>query len=110
MNPRIVLPLAVLVAATLGAVTMILLKPEVETRRPDIRPPIVRVATVEIADVPLFVESQGTVSPRTESQLVPEVSGRVLWVSPSLVSGGFFEAAGKQEQHLLQKNHHQEIN
>ena len=31
---------------------------------------IVRVATVEIADVPLVVESQGTVSPRTQSQLV----------------------------------------
>ena len=38
------------------------------------------------------VESQGTVNPRTESQLVPEVSGRVTWVSPSFVSGGFFEA------------------
>ena len=92
MNPKIVLPLAVLVAAAIGAVTMILLKPEIETRRPDIRPPIVRVATVEIADVPLVVESQGTVSPRTQSQLVPEVSGRAIWVSPSLVSGGFFEA------------------
>ncbi len=92
MNLKIVLPLAVLVAAAIGAVTMILLKPEVETRRPDIRPPIVRVATVEIADVPLVVESQGTVSPRTQSQLVPEVSGRAIWVSPSLVSGGFFEA------------------
>ena len=29
--------------------------------------------------------------PRTESAIVPEISGRVLWVSPSFVSGGFFE-------------------
>ncbi len=92
MNLKIVLPPVVLVAAAIGAVTMILLKPEIETRRPDIRPPIVRVATVEIADVALVVESQGTVSPRTQSQLVPEVSGQAIWVSPSLVSGGFFEA------------------
>ena len=91
MNLRVVLPLAVLAAAAVGAFTMIQLKPEVETRRPDVRPPIVRVATVEVTDVPLVVESQGTVSPRTESQLVPEVPGRVIWVSPSLVSGGFFE-------------------
>ena len=91
MNLRIVLPVTVIVAAAIGAITMILLKPEVETRRPDIRPPIVRVAKVEIADVALVVGSQGTVSPRTESQLVPEVPGRVIWVSPSLVSGGFFE-------------------
>jgi RND family efflux transporter MFP subunit len=31
------------------------------------------------------------VSPRTESAIVPEVSGRLLWVSPNFVSGGFFE-------------------
>ena len=29
--------------------------------------------------------------PRTQSELVPEVAGRVIEVSPSLVSGGFFE-------------------
>ncbi len=91
MNLRVVLPLAVLAAAAVGAFTMIQLKPEVETRRPNVRPPIVRVVTVEVTDLPLVVESQGTVSPRTESQLVPEVPGRVIWVSPSLVSGGFFE-------------------
>ena len=71
---------------------MILLKPEVETHRPEVSPPVVRVATVEVANVPMIVSCQGTVSPRTESQLVPEVSGRVIWVSPSMVSGGFFEA------------------
>ena len=91
MNLRVVLPLAVLAAAVVGAFTMIQLKPEVDTRRPNVRPPIVRVATVEISDFPMVVKSQGTVSPRTESQLVPEVPGRVIWVSPSLVSGGFFE-------------------
>jgi RND family efflux transporter MFP subunit len=90
---KILLPFAVLAVAAIGAATMILLKPEVETRRPDIKPPLVRVATVALGDVELVVKSQGTVSPRTESQLVPEVSGRVIWVSPSLVSGGFFETA-----------------
>jgi RND family efflux transporter MFP subunit len=29
--------------------------------------------------------------PRTESDLIPQVSGEVIWVSPRLVSGGFFE-------------------
>ncbi len=39
----------------------------------------------------LLVTSQGTVSPRTESTLVPEIAGRVTWVAPSFASGGFFE-------------------
>ena len=29
--------------------------------------------------------------PSTESNLIPEVSGRVVWMSPSLVNGGYFE-------------------
>jgi len=37
------------------------------------------------------VVSQGTVSPHTESDLIPEVSGPVVWTSPSLVSGGYFK-------------------
>jgi RND family efflux transporter MFP subunit len=32
------------------------------------------------------------VTPRTETALGPEVSGNVVWISPNLVSGGYFEA------------------
>ncbi len=90
---RILLPLVVLVAAGVVAVVMINAKPAVETQPPDVQPPLVRTQRVVLEDHPLTVTSQGTVSPRTESQLVPEVSGRVTWVSPSFATGGFFEAA-----------------
>ena len=29
--------------------------------------------------------------PATESQLIPEVSGKVAWMSPNLVAGGYFD-------------------
>jgi len=89
---RFVLPVAVIVLAVIGAGAMVALRPEVDTRPPQIKPPLVRVAAVELEDVELTVISQGTVSPRTESQLVPEVAGRVIWVSPSFAGGRFFEA------------------
>jgi RND family efflux transporter MFP subunit len=88
---RIALPLAILVVAVIAAVAMVALKPDVETRPPEIKPPLVRTVIVRLQDKRLLVTSQGTVSPRTESALVPEVSGRIIWVSPSFVSGGFFE-------------------
>jgi RND family efflux transporter MFP subunit len=88
---KIVLPLALVVVAALLATGMVALKPDVETRVAAPMPPLVRVAEVTLADVPLTVRSQGTVRPRTESQLVPEVSGRVIWVSPSFAEGAFFE-------------------
>jgi len=47
--------------------------------------------TVERGSVPLVVRAEGTVRARSESELVPEVSGRVSSVSDSLRPGGFFE-------------------
>ena len=88
---KYVLPVIVLVAAGFGAYAIFLAKPEPETRRPVVAPPLVRVVSVVKEDVRLTVASQGTVSPRTETQLVPEVSGRVLELSNSFVGGGFFE-------------------
>lgn len=87
-----VLPLALLGLAGLAAVTMIRNRPVVETRPPEIAPPGVRVHVVALEDVALAVTSEGTVRPRTESELVPEVSGRVMSVAPSFAEGGFFEA------------------
>jgi RND family efflux transporter MFP subunit len=55
-------------------------------------PLTVRVRTIETESIELKVHSQGSVAPSTVSQLIPEVSGRVTWTSPSLVAGGFFEA------------------
>lgn len=52
--------------------------------------PLVRVAIVEPEDLRLSVTARGTVLPRTESDLVAEVRGRVVWVSPKLVVGGLF--------------------
>ena len=89
---QIVLPVVVLAAAGLGAYTLIQNRPEVQVQVPVFEPPGVRVQRVVFQDVKLTVKSQGTVGPRTESQLAPEISGRVIRVAPSFASGGFFEA------------------
>tara|TARA_X000000950_G_scaffold116444_1_gene146186 strand:- start:263 stop:1399 length:1137 start_codon:yes stop_codon:yes gene_type:complete len=73
-------------AATLMATSPVL---EPSSDRPE--PLTVRVQTVESESIELKVHSQGSVVPSTISQLIPEVSGRVVWTSPSLVAGGFFE-------------------
>ncbi len=92
LRPKVVLPILVLLAALAGAAVMVAARPEIETRPPDVQAPLVRVVTAEPRDVRLSVRTHGTVAPRTESNLVPEVGGRVVWVSPALASGGFFSA------------------
>jgi len=52
--------------------------------------PLVRVVVAEPVAYQFSVTAHGSVSPRTESDLIPQVSGEVIWVSPRLVSGGFF--------------------
>lgn len=92
MSRRALLPFAVLAAAALGAVLLLLSRPEVAHVTPERAPTVVRVIEPVPRDLAMLVRSQGTVAPRTESELVPEVSGPVVWTAPSLVSGGFFEA------------------
>jgi len=53
--------------------------------------PVVRVTEPRRGTHRVIVRAQGTVEPRTASELVAEVSGRVTWVSPALAAGGFFE-------------------
>ncbi len=97
MNPKlvtalkIVVPVAILAAGGIGAAQLATIRPDVETRPAEVLAPQIRVLRVEPQDIRLSVRSQGTVSPRSESRVVPEISGRVVWVSPDFISGGFFE-------------------
>ena len=88
---KILSPLLVLGVAGFVAMTIVRNRPEVETQAPTITPPGVRATVVTLETVRISVVSQGTVRPRTESQLVPEIAGRVTWVAPSFAAGGFFE-------------------
>ncbi|MEE3327907.1 MAG: efflux RND transporter periplasmic adaptor subunit [Myxococcota bacterium] len=89
---KILLPIIVILVACLVAFVVLATAPEVKRGTPEALLPAIRVMTPSPQDVLLKIRSQGTVMPRTESTLVPEVSGPVIWVSPALASGGFFEA------------------
>jgi RND family efflux transporter MFP subunit len=88
---KLVLPVVVLGLGISGAVLLVATGPSLEQTPPEPTLPLVRVVAVERQSLRHRVRTHGTVAPRTESDLVPEVSGRVTWVSPALVSGGFFE-------------------
>ena len=64
--------------------------PSLDPNIPEPMPTVVRVTTVTPESVNLTVISQGSVYPNVETQLIPEVSGQVIWMSPALVAGGRF--------------------
>ena len=64
--------------------------PKPEKHAPKVLVPFVRVARVSPQPFQLSVVTHGSVTPRTESDLVAEVRGRVIAVSPALEVGRFF--------------------
>ena len=88
---KFILPLLVLGLGVFAVTKMIAMKPVVETREPELPDPVVRVIEVQPQNFRFTVRAQGNVVPRTETAVVPEVSGRVVYVYPSLAAGGFFE-------------------
>ncbi|MDE0008155.1 MAG: efflux transporter periplasmic adaptor subunit, partial [Gammaproteobacteria bacterium] len=87
---RFALPILVLIAAIAAAWTLAVSRPQVA--QVPVAPPalLVEVGTAERVPVTYTVRSQGTVTPRTSTTLISEVSGNIVDVAPAFVSGGFF--------------------
>lgn len=56
------------------------------------RPVAVFVDAAQLETIALQVSSQGEARPRTQINLVPQVAGRITYVNPDFIEGGFFEA------------------
>ena len=66
-------------------------KPEIAKRKPPTPVPMVRTIKVESGPRVVKIRGEGTVRPLREINLVPEVGGKVVSVSPALVNGGEFK-------------------
>ncbi|MEM1156245.1 MAG: efflux RND transporter periplasmic adaptor subunit [Pseudomonadota bacterium] len=90
MFKRFLLPVAILLGGLALAALIVITGPELEQLPPPANEPLVRVWEAKPNTVQLSSSTHGAVVPRTESELVPEVSGRVITISESLTAGGFF--------------------
>ena len=82
----------ILAVAIVIAVVMIRMRGEPPQREQEDQAPLVETAAVEMRSGAIEVSATGTVTPLAEISLTPQVSGQVVWVNPSLVSGGRVEA------------------
>lgn len=88
---RILIPVAIL-AACVGVTAWLLKNPPV-TEMHEVPLVLVRVEGTRLTKTtfPVIVRSQGTVQPRTQTTLLPEVNAKVIEVSANFKPGGFFE-------------------
>ena len=76
-----------------GVIVMIVLtasKPELKKATHSTPVPMVRVMKVETKPRSVTVRGEGTVQPLTEIDLVSQVGGKIILISPALVNGGEF--------------------
>ncbi|TXS94017.1 efflux RND transporter periplasmic adaptor subunit [Parahaliea maris] len=90
---KALLPLVVLAGLTALA-TLALLNPPSADRMQPTPGPRLTVETVSVQPVryQVAVQSFGTVQPRTQSSLLSQVSGEIIWVNPQFRDGGVFRA------------------
>lgn len=88
---KTVVPLLILAVAVFGTLQLIRMQKAPRKQPPPQRGLLVDVLQVTSGDHRIRVHATGTVQPDMEISLVPEVSGKVTWLSPQLVPGGFLQ-------------------
>lgn len=84
-------PIMIIALAIFAAKMIIKNKPDVKRRQAPKSVLTVEVMKLKKSDFQVWLKSSGTVRPRTQSTLIPEVSGRIISVSPRFREGSFFE-------------------
>lgn len=88
---QVVVTALFLAAGVVGLKVIVASRPEAERTLPPVNIPMVRTVAVKTGPHTVVLGGQGTVTPEKEIQLVPQVSGKVVYVSPALVDGGVFK-------------------
>ncbi|MGL5392065.1 MAG: biotin/lipoyl-binding protein, partial [Shewanella sp.] len=91
-------PLLILLVFIAGAALLMTTKEAPEQKAEEMQIPIVDVMTVEQQTVSLNLPSYGVVTPQNKTQLVTEVQGRMLSISPQFVAGGIVKKGDQLAQ------------
>lgn len=88
---KIALPLVILSASAATSWALIAHKPAIVPQAGGRPLPQVTVAPARLETLRMTVVSQGVVRPRTEIDLITEVSGKIVAIHPAFAAGGFFK-------------------
>ncbi|MGV1100800.1 efflux RND transporter periplasmic adaptor subunit [Thiovibrio sp. JS02] len=88
---KILLPIAIILAGLVVTVLLIKGRPAPAKKVETDNGALVQLLTVKPRNLHLEIEGTGTVQPRQEVSITPQISGRVDFVDPRFVAGGFFQ-------------------
>jgi RND family efflux transporter MFP subunit len=86
------LAIVIVGAGVAGAVIFIKLKRPPQRKQQDVQAPLVEVEQLRSKDTPMVVQGYGTVNPKVQVDIIPEVAGKVVYIHPELIVGGLIRA------------------
>ena len=89
------LAMVIVGAGIAGAVIFIKLKRPPQRKEQAAQAPLVEVMQLQSKDIPMVVQGYGTVSPKVQVDIIPEVAGKVVSIHPELIVGGLIRANQK---------------
>ena len=87
----VLMPIAIIFAAIFVLILVGAMAPKPAKKPVEIKDPLVEVIPLVRSSFTFTISSQGSIAPRTQTNLISEVSGQVVEVSDKFKVGGFFK-------------------
>ena len=88
----------ILILGVAGAVVLVVLREPPERAQQSVLAPLVKVESLQVRDIPMVIRGHGTVNPKVQVDIIPEVAGKVVFVHPELKVGGLI----RRDERILQ--------
>jgi RND family efflux transporter MFP subunit len=92
---QFVISLSIIILGALSTYILIKSRKPPQRKEQEIIAPLVMVKQLKAKDIQMVIRAYGTVSPKVEVDIVPEVPGKVVSVNPSLKAGGLIPAGAQ---------------
>jgi RND family efflux transporter MFP subunit len=92
---RFLIPLGIIGAGVLVMVILVKSKKLPQRVEKNTPAPLVEVQKLNVRDIQMVVRGFGTVSPKVQVEIVPQVAGKVVYFNPQFKVGGFVRAGEK---------------
>ena len=87
---QIVITAVVILAGLLIFIALMATRSEVQRSRATLPPPFVSIVPADVGPRTVLITGEGTVKPLRKINLVPQVSGKIVHMSPAMTGGGSF--------------------
>lgn len=88
---HVALAVALLISGLAGFKMLQSSREALDRQQPEVPLPLVRTVPISVGTIDMTITGEGSVQALTETQIVPQVSGKIIQASRNLINGGTFK-------------------